>query len=117
MSLIGLMCKLFSYGKDTKSLLCFSLILSFILGLIIPCMSYVSALIYDSLFNLTSVIYFESGLSQRKNSLYSFVGFSVAFLFLAFFQILSSYIFGNKVSKDIRQLLYNKFLKLSVSWY
>ena len=82
-----------------------------------PAMSYVTSQIYDSLYNLTTTIYYDRGLSQRKTSLYTFVGLSLAFLLLSYFQILTSNLFGNKVSKNIREQLYNKLLKMSVSWY
>lgn len=77
-------------------------LLSFLVGLIIPAMSWVSSKIYASLFKLTIPATLDDGLDLRKSSLYIFVGLSVGYFILTFFQILSTYILGSEITKNIR---------------
>ena len=112
-----LMKRLFSYNRNKKYLFFLAFLLSFLVGLVIPGMSYVSSKVYSSLFKLTSPITLDEGLELRKTSLYTFVGLAVGYFILSSLHIFTTYILGSEITKTIRSELYTKLLKMPMCWF
>lgn len=53
----------------------------------------------------------------RKSSLLIFVFLSIGYFILSFLQILTSFVLGSQITKNIRSKVYDKLLKLPVSWF
>jgi ABC-type multidrug transport system fused ATPase/permease subunit len=112
-----LICKLFRFNKDKKCFFGLSLLFSVLLGFVIPSMSYIFSKIYTSLFKISSPETFDDGLDLRKSSLLIFLFLSFGYFLLSFFQILTSFILGSETTKNIRINVYDKLLRLPVSWF
>ena len=111
------MCKLYSFNKDRKYLFGLALFFSILLGFVIPSTSYIFSKIYTSLFKISIPQTFEDGLDLRESSLLIFIYLSIGYLLLSFLQILTSFVLGSEITKNIRINVYDKLLKLPISWF
>jgi ABC-type multidrug transport system fused ATPase/permease subunit len=124
MALLG---KVFDYNKDRKCIFVLAIILSFVLGMTIPTMSYISAQLYFSLalINNYSLIGIEplaqsqtdEGFQKRKVVVIMFFCVGALYFLVYLFQVICSYMVGSEVTRNLRERLYAKFLKMPVSWF
>ena len=111
------MCRLFSFNRDKKYLFGLALFFSFLLGFLIPSTSYIFARIYTSLFKISATETFQDGIDSRKGSLLIYIFLSIGYFLLTFLQILTSFVMGSETTKNIRISVYDKLLKLPISWF
>ena len=111
------MSNLFSFNKDNKYLFYLAFLLSILLGFVIPSTSYIFSKIYSSLFKISIIATFDEGMDLRKSSLIIFIFLSLGYFLLSFLQILTSFVLGSETTKNIRISVYEKLLKLPVSWF
>ena len=111
------MCRLFSFNRDKKYLFGLALFFSFLLGFVIPSTSYIFARIYTSLFKISATETFQEGIDSRKSSLLIYIFLSIGYFLLTFLQILTSFVMGSETTKNIRISVYDKLLKLPISWF
>jgi len=111
------MCRLFSFNRDKKYLFGLALFFSFLLGFVIPSTSYIFARIYTSLFKISATETFQDGIDSRKSSLLIYIFLSIGYFLLTFLQILTSFVMGSETTKNIRISVYDKLLKLPISWF
>ena len=111
------MCKLYSFNNHKKYLFGLALFFSILLGFVIPSTSYIFSKIYTSLFKLSATETFEDGIDLRKSSLLIYIFLSVGYFLLSFLQILTSFVLGSETTKNIRIHVYDKLLKLPISWF
>jgi ABC-type multidrug transport system fused ATPase/permease subunit len=122
-----MMSKIFSYNQDRKGVFVGAIALSFFLGLTIPVMSYLTAQLYFALalINNYSLIGIEplaqsqtdEGFSKRQTTLIIFLGFAGVYFVVYLLQVITSYTVGSEVTRNLREKLYAKFLRMPVSWF